>query len=103
MKEVPTYKLITFSVLVDRLRINASLARMALKKLAEDGKIRLISSHGSQMIYSTLTWPLFVGLAWLTSGAISTSNRGHRRVNQFPSAWNKTSAVKEQRFCCVPP
>lgn len=54
-KEVPTYKLITPSVLVDRLRVNGSLARIALKELADKGLIRLISAHGSQLIYTRST------------------------------------------------
>jgi small subunit ribosomal protein S25e len=52
MKETPTYRLITPSVLVDRLRISGSLARAALSELAEKGQIRLISKHNSQFIYS---------------------------------------------------
>ncbi|RKP34473.1 ribosomal protein S25, partial [Dimargaris cristalligena] len=51
-KEVPAYKLITPSVLVDRLRISGSLARAALRELETLGSIRLVSSHSSQMIYS---------------------------------------------------
>ncbi|OMJ12299.1 40S ribosomal protein S25 [Smittium culicis] len=51
-KEIPAYKLITTSVLVDRLRINGSLARKALKELHETGVIKLVSSHGSQTIYT---------------------------------------------------
>ncbi|KAJ1833611.1 40S ribosomal protein S25, partial [Coemansia sp. RSA 2711] len=41
-KEVPTYKLITPSVLVDRMRINGSLARRALRELEARGAIRLV-------------------------------------------------------------
>ncbi|TPX37736.1 hypothetical protein SmJEL517_g00622 [Synchytrium microbalum] len=54
-KEVPTYKLITPSVLVDRLRINGSLARVALRELEKKDLIKLISSHGSQLIYTRAT------------------------------------------------
>jgi small subunit ribosomal protein S25e len=54
-KEVPTYKLITPSVLVDRLRINASLARVAIKELEKEGLIKLVSAHGSQLIYTRAT------------------------------------------------
>jgi small subunit ribosomal protein S25e len=53
-KEVPAYKLVTPSVLVDRLRVNGSLARVAIRELEEKGLIRKISTHGSQLIYSTL-------------------------------------------------
>ncbi|KAG9306630.1 hypothetical protein G9A89_004177 [Geosiphon pyriformis] len=54
-KEVPTYKLITPSVLVDRLRVNGSLARVAIRELEEKGLIRKISTHGSQIIYTRST------------------------------------------------
>ncbi|KAI9597222.1 ribosomal protein S25 [Syncephalis fuscata] len=55
LKEAPTYRLITPSVLVDRLRISGSLARAALSELAEKGQIRLVSKHNSQMIYTRAT------------------------------------------------
>ncbi|TPX38815.1 hypothetical protein SeMB42_g05860 [Synchytrium endobioticum] len=54
-KEVPTYKLITPSVLVDRLRINGSLARIALRELEQKEMIKLVSAHGSQLIYTRAT------------------------------------------------
>ncbi|CAG8440778.1 16006_t:CDS:2 [Acaulospora morrowiae] len=54
-KEVPTYKLITPSVLVDRLRVNGSLARVAIRVLEKEGLIRKISTHGSQLIYTRAT------------------------------------------------
>ncbi|KAJ1662290.1 40S ribosomal protein S25 [Coemansia sp. RSA 1646] len=57
-KEVPAYKLITPSVLVDRLRINGSLARSALRELAARGSIRLVSAHNSQLIYTRATAPV---------------------------------------------
>ncbi|ORX81407.1 ribosomal protein S25 [Basidiobolus meristosporus CBS 931.73] len=55
MKEAPTYKLITTSVLVDRLRINGSLARVALRELESQGLINKVSTHGSQLIYTRAT------------------------------------------------
>ncbi|KAJ1549285.1 40S ribosomal protein S25 [Cladochytrium tenue] len=54
-KEVPTYKLITPSILVDRLRINGSLARLAIRDLAAKGLIRPISEHSKQLIYTRST------------------------------------------------
>ncbi|KAK9759685.1 40S ribosomal protein S25, partial [Basidiobolus ranarum] len=50
--EAPTYKLITTSVLVDRLRINGSLARAAIRELEAQGMIQKVSTHGSQLIYT---------------------------------------------------
>ena len=51
-KEVPLYKLITPSVLVDRHRVNGSLARAIIREFEEKKLIRKISTHGSQLIYS---------------------------------------------------
>merc|ERR1712002_647344 len=44
MKEVPSYKLITPSVVSERLKIRGSLARFALKELEEQGRIKRKSS-----------------------------------------------------------
>jgi small subunit ribosomal protein S25e len=54
-KEIPTAKLITPSVLVDRLRVNGSVARRALVYLEEVGLIKSVSKHSSQMIYTRAT------------------------------------------------
>ncbi|KAK5672205.1 hypothetical protein BDV3_000760 [Batrachochytrium dendrobatidis] len=54
-KEVPTFKLVTTSILVDRLRINGSLARAAIRELESKGLIRVVSCHGSQGIYTRAT------------------------------------------------
>ncbi|KAJ3287562.1 40S ribosomal protein S25 [Rhizoclosmatium sp. JEL0117] len=54
-KEVPTYKLITPSVLVDRLKINGSLARVALRDLAAKGLIKPVSIHKKQLVYTRAT------------------------------------------------
>ncbi|EPS74145.1 hypothetical protein M569_00609, partial [Genlisea aurea] len=55
LSEAPKYKLITPSVLSDRLRINGSLARRALQDLMSRGLIRLVSTHSSQQIYTRAT------------------------------------------------
>ncbi|EFJ26427.1 hypothetical protein SELMODRAFT_172404 [Selaginella moellendorffii] len=55
MAEVPKYKLITPSVLSDRLRITGSLARRAIKELTAKGVIRSVSVHASQQIYTRAT------------------------------------------------
>jgi len=51
-KEAAKYKLVTVSVLSERLRINGSLARVAIRELAAKDQIRCISSHASQAIYT---------------------------------------------------
>lgn len=55
MKEVPTYKLITTAVLVDRLKINASVARRALRDLEAQGVIKPVQKHASFSIYTRAT------------------------------------------------
>merc|ERR1712211_189722 len=54
-KEVPTYKLITPSIVSERLKVRGSLARQALSELAEKGLIREVVSHRSQIIYTSVT------------------------------------------------
>ena len=54
-KEIPTAKLITPSVLVDRLRVNGSVARKAIRDLEAKGLIKLVSKHRSQWIYTRAT------------------------------------------------
>merc|ERR1711942_379298 len=54
-KEVPSYKLITPSVVSERLKIRGSLARFALQELETKGLIRLVDKHHSQFIYTRNT------------------------------------------------
>ena len=54
-KEAPKYKLITPSILAERLHINGSLARMAIKELMAKDEIRMVSQHSSQLIYTRAT------------------------------------------------
>ncbi|ORY77762.1 ribosomal protein S25 [Protomyces lactucae-debilis] len=51
-KEVGSYRLVSVSVLVDRLKINGSLARRALVELAEKGIIKEVSISSKQKIYT---------------------------------------------------
>ncbi|KAK4788615.1 hypothetical protein SAY86_019934 [Trapa natans] len=55
LTEAPKYKLITPSILSDRLRINGSLARKAIRELMARGLIRMVSAHSSQQIYTRST------------------------------------------------
>ncbi|WAR05070.1 RS25-like protein [Mya arenaria] len=54
-KEVPNYKLITPSVVSERLKVRGSLAKKGLRELCAKGLIKLISKHSSQMIYTRAT------------------------------------------------
>ena len=55
LAEVPKFKMITPSILADRLRINGSLARATIDHLEKEGKIRAISRHSAQLIYTRAT------------------------------------------------
>merc|ERR1712210_191505 len=55
LAEVPKYKMITPSILSDRLRINGALARKAISVLMEKDLIRPVSVHSKQAIYTRAT------------------------------------------------
>ncbi|XP_004294485.1 PREDICTED: 40S ribosomal protein S25-3-like [Fragaria vesca subsp. vesca] len=55
LSEGPKFKLITPSILSNRLRINGSLAHRVIKDLMAKGSIRMISAHASQQIYIRAT------------------------------------------------
>ncbi|XP_060607254.1 small ribosomal subunit protein eS25-like [Ruditapes philippinarum] len=54
-KEVPNYKLITPSVVSERLKIRGSLAKRGLRELNAKGLIKLVSKHSSQLIFTRAT------------------------------------------------
>merc|ERR1712152_62041 len=55
MKEVPSYKLITPSIVSERMKVRGSLARKALQELQTKGLIRQVVKHRSQLIYTRVT------------------------------------------------
>mmetsp|Transcript_1042 Transcript_1042/g.1638 ORF Transcript_1042/g.1638 Transcript_1042/m.1638 type:complete len:117 (-) Transcript_1042:657-1007(-) len=59
LKEIPTKnKLITPSVISDKLRVNGSLARQAIRELEARGAIRRVGDHHhAQLIYTRYTQP----------------------------------------------
>merc|ERR1712018_601230 len=52
LDEVPTYKLITPSVVSERLKVRGSLARRGLLELLQKGLIRQVVKHSKQVIYT---------------------------------------------------
>ncbi|KIJ56822.1 hypothetical protein M422DRAFT_40401 [Sphaerobolus stellatus SS14] len=54
-KEVPTFRYISQSILIERLKINGSLARVAIAHLERDGLIKRIVHHSAQLIYTRAT------------------------------------------------
>merc|ERR1712032_94996 len=53
--EVPKYKMITGSILTDRLRIGGALARQSIQMLLKEGSIRPVVTHSRQVIYTRAT------------------------------------------------
>merc|ERR1711963_92240 len=54
-KEVPTYKLITPSIVSERLKVRGSLARKALNEPLAKGVIKQVTQHHAQQIYTRVT------------------------------------------------
>ncbi|KAG4306106.1 hypothetical protein PORY_000094 [Pneumocystis oryctolagi] len=54
-KDVMYYRMVSVSVLVDRFKINGSLARKALKLLCDQGIIKKVCTHHAQAIYTRAT------------------------------------------------
>merc|ERR1711988_857180 len=52
LEEVPTYKLITPSVVSERLKVRGSLARAGLQELLNKGLIKQVVKHSRQVIYT---------------------------------------------------
>ncbi|KAJ7179529.1 ribosomal protein S25 [Mycena filopes] len=55
IKEVPTFRFISQSILIERLKINGSLARVAIRHLEKDGQIKRIVHHSAQLVYTRAT------------------------------------------------
>ncbi|KAM0561723.1 hypothetical protein ACHAPJ_002892 [Fusarium lateritium] len=51
-KDVQSYRLVTIATLVDRMKINGSLARQCLADLEEKGIIKPVITHSKMKIYS---------------------------------------------------
>lgn len=66
-KDVQSYRLVTVATLVDRLKVNGSLARKCIKELEEKGLIKPVVTHSKMQIYSTF----------------SPGNGGHPRLLAF--------------------
>lgn len=81
-KDVQSYRLVTVAVLVDRLKINGSLARKALADLEEKGTIKKVVAHSACNIYSM--WSLHgVGTRMVTLTFSSSPRCWWNRLNFF--------------------
>lgn len=84
MKEVPTFKLISQSILIDRMKINGSLARVAIKHLEREGLIKPVVHHTAQVRLSDLLYA--------TTASVLTLNLCHSSSTPvlsppMPSKW----------------
>mmetsp|Transcript_12463 Transcript_12463/g.24190 ORF Transcript_12463/g.24190 Transcript_12463/m.24190 type:complete len:109 (-) Transcript_12463:56-382(-) len=52
LSDVPKMKLISVATVVERLKINGSLARRAIKELKNQGLIKPVVHHQKQLIYT---------------------------------------------------
>uniref|UniRef100_A0A915CSU4 40S ribosomal protein S25 n=1 Tax=Ditylenchus dipsaci TaxID=166011 RepID=A0A915CSU4_9BILA len=50
--EIPLVKLITPSVVSERFKVRASVAKASLRELLAKGLIRCVVKHGSQLVYT---------------------------------------------------
>ncbi|KIY63468.1 hypothetical protein CYLTODRAFT_458073 [Cylindrobasidium torrendii FP15055 ss-10] len=55
LKEVPTFKFVSQSILIERLKVNGSLARVAIRHLEKEGLIKRIVHHSQQLVYTRST------------------------------------------------
>merc|ERR1712110_187602 len=53
-KEVPGYKIVTASIASERMKVRASLAKSALRRLAAEGKIIEVVKHSGQVVYTKI-------------------------------------------------
>ena len=75
-KEVPTYKLITPSIVSERLKVRGSLARKALIELMEKGLIKQVVAHSSQMIYTRMIGDAPEGEEGKDEGGVVVEKKG---------------------------
>merc|ERR1712087_923876 len=55
MKEVPTFRMISQSILIDRMKVNGSIARMIIRELEKQGSIKRIVHSRAQLVYTRAT------------------------------------------------
>ncbi|KAG7096562.1 ribosomal 40S subunit protein S25A [Marasmius oreades] len=55
LKEVPTFRFISQSILIERLKIGGTLARVVIRHLEKEGQIKRIVHHSRQLIYTRAT------------------------------------------------
>lgn len=93
-KDVQSYRLITVATLVDRLKINGSLARQSLKDLEDKGQIKKVVGHSKLSIYSKcsllFTFSCRKGLGGGRGGNIR-GGKTRQRGTEGQRQWRKAS------------
>merc|ERR1711879_179763 len=54
-KEIPTFKLISVSAIMERMKVNGSLARRAVYTLEKEGLIKRVIHARNQLVYTRAT------------------------------------------------
>merc|ERR1711862_13340 len=52
LSDVPNSRLITVATISDKLRVNGSLARAAIRDLESKGLVKKVSTHNAQLLYT---------------------------------------------------
>ena len=103
--EVPKYKMITPSILVDRMRVNGSLARYCIKMLWDEGKIKPVSKDHAQWIFTrdTSAWYM-AGICAFLSFTLTRSraNAASSAPLRMAAAVRKAHAVSLHRNGSAP-
>jgi len=79
VKEVPSYKLITPSLVSERMKIRSSLAKKALTELHSKGLVRLIEKHHAQSIYTRTTKADEAAEAEVEAEGVETQQKSGKR------------------------
>jgi S25 ribosomal protein len=80
IKDVPTFRFISPAILIERLKINGSLARIAIRHLEKEGAIKRIVHHNGQLIYSAYYLFAWCCITMLITWIYSTSNCCNRLI-----------------------
>jgi small subunit ribosomal protein S25e len=79
LKDIPTAKLITPSVVSDRLRVSVALAKQGLRHLEAKGLIRCIVRHAQQSVYTRIVSDKAVDEVPEKKGGAGAAEKGEKK------------------------
>ena len=88
-KDVQSYRLITVATLVDRLKINGSLARQSLKDLEDKGQIKKVVGHSKLSIYSMCSPSLCCSCGDVRGKEEAETNEGSLAKHYAHACWHE--------------